>query len=81
MKKVYAFMGGRTLTFVWAMFSAGVTLSAFSKLTSEFVALASLLSGIIAARAAAQDRTPGKPSVDDSWSSENGVQKPLEKSE
>ena len=56
MKKIYDFVGGRSLTFAWACLAVGSALAYFGKLTAEFTALVAPLAGIVAGRSALNDR-------------------------
>lgn len=57
LKTLTEIMGGRTQQFAWTAFIAGTVLCGYGKLTgTEYVALVTLLSGIVAGRAVAQDK-------------------------
>ena len=57
LKVLYELLGGRSLRFAWVAFAAGTALAAYGKLDgTSYVALVTLLTGIISARAVAQDR-------------------------
>lgn len=56
-KTLTEIMGGRSTQFAWAAFIAGTVLCGYGKLTgAEYVALVTLLTGVVSARAVAQDK-------------------------
>jgi hypothetical protein len=57
LKVLYEVFGGRSTRFAWVAFATGTALCAYGKIDGPaYVALVTLLTGIISARAVAQDR-------------------------
>lgn len=67
MKHIYRWGCGRTTSFALFLLVAGICLAAFHRLDASFVGLATIIQGLVTARAVADDHKP----VRDKWTAED----------